>query len=238
MAVNHVDCTICEHETIGVIGPNGAGKSTFFNLLTGYFIPEAGEIYYCGKNITRVPPYARVNIGIVRTFQLVSVFDTLTVLENTMLARVRFDKDYGKRHRFFLRGLLKSRERDYCLEALNTIGIADKADALVSELPYGKKRELEIAIALTMNPRVLLLDEPLAGLSMVEITEIVDIIRALRGRLTILLVEHKISKILDLVERLYVMHEGQVIACGEPHAVICEPAVKQCYFGKEDAVCS
>ena len=237
VAVDNVDCTICENETIGVIGPNGAGKSTFFNLLTGYFIPEAGQIYYCGKDITRVQPYERVDLGIVRTFQLVSVFDTLSVLENVMLARIRFDKSYGKGNRFFLKGLLKSREKEYCLKALDTIGIADKADVMVSDLSYGKKRELEIAIALTMNPRVLLLDEPLAGLSMVEITEIVNIIRELRGTLTILLVEHKISKILDLVERLYVMHEGQVIICGDPNTVICDPAVKQCYFGKEDAVC-
>ena len=237
VAVDNVDCTICENETIGVIGPNGAGKSTFFNLLTGYFFPEAGQIYYCGKDITRVQPYERVDLGIVRTFQLVSVFDTLSVLENVMLARIRFDKSYGKGNRFFLKGLLKSREKEYCLKALDTIGIADKADVMVSDLSYGKKRELEIAIALTMNPRVLLLDEPLAGLSMVEITEIVNIIRELRGTLTILLVEHKISKILDLVERLYVMHEGQVIICGDPNTVICDPAVKQCYFGKEDAVC-
>ncbi len=121
--------------------------------------------------------------------------------------------------------------------ALDAIGIADKSGVKVSQLSYGKKRELEIAIAMTMDPTVLLLDEPLAGLSMVEITEIVNIISALKGKMTIVLVEHKISKILDLVERLYVMHEGQVITCGEPNAVICDPAVKQCYFGKENAVC-
>ena len=123
------------------------------------------------------------------------------------------------------------------MKALDSIGIADQADTKVSGLSYGKKRELEIAIALTMNPKVLLLDEPLAGLSMVEITEIVNIIKGLRGTLTILLVEHKISKILDLVGRLYVMHEGQVITCGEPNAVICDPDVKRCYFGKEEVVC-
>jgi len=234
-AVNNVDFEIHNGETVGIIGPNGAGKSTFFNLLTGLYIPDAGTITYCGREITKIPPYDRVDLGIVRTFQLVSVFDTLTVMENIMLARIRFDRSYGKR-RFFLRHLLHSREVERCLQALDTIGIADKGDVRVSDLPYGKKRELEIAIALSMDPKLLLLDEPLAGMSMVEITEIMDIIRGLKSTLTIVLVEHKISKILDLVDRLFVMHEGRTICSGEPNTVICDPAVKECYFGR-DNVC-
>jgi branched-chain amino acid transport system ATP-binding protein len=237
VAVDAVDSEIRENEIVGIIGPNGAGKSTFFNLLTGYFIPEAGKVFFFGKDITKTPSYERVALGIVRTFQLVSVLDSLSVLENVMLARIRFDRSYQVRSRFLLKNLLKSKEVDRCLKALDTIGIADKADVQVSELSYGKKRELELAIALTMDPKVLLLDEPLAGLSLVEINEIVNIIKGLRGTLTILLVEHKISRILDLVERLYVMHEGRVISVGEPNAVICDPAVKQCYFGKEDTAC-
>jgi branched-chain amino acid transport system ATP-binding protein len=236
VAANNVDFAIREGDTVGIIGPNGAGKSTFFNLLTGFYIPDSGSITYYGKDITKMPSYERVDLGIVRTFQLVSVFDTLTVMENMMLARVRFDKTYGKR-RFFLRNLLRSREVDTCVKALETIGIADKADVKVSDLPYGKKRELEIAIALTMEPKLLLLDEPLAGMSMVEITEIMEIIHGLKSTLTIALVEHKISKILDLVDTLYVMHEGQIICSGEPNAVICDPAVKECYFGRDDNVC-
>jgi branched-chain amino acid transport system ATP-binding protein len=235
VAVNNVDFEIRDGDTVGIIGPNGAGKSTFFNLLTGLYIPDSGSIAYFGRDITKMPPYDRVDLGIVRTFQLVSVFDTLTVLENMMLARIRFDKTYGK-NRFFLRNLLKSREVEGCIKSLDTIGIADKSDVKVSDLPYGKKRELEIAIALSMDPKLLLLDEPLAGMSMVEITEIMGIIRGLKSTLTIVLVEHKISKILDLVDTLYVMHEGQIICSGEPNAVICNPAVKECYFGR-DNVC-
>jgi branched-chain amino acid transport system ATP-binding protein len=237
VATNNVDYEIREKETAGIIGPNGAGKSTFFNLLTGYFIPDAGTITFRGKDITRIPSYNRVALGIVRTFQLVSVFDNLSVLENMMLARVRFDRRYESNARFFLRNMLRSSEVDYCMEALASIGIEEKAHVGVSELSYGKKRELEIAIALSMKPSLLLLDEPLAGLSMFEINEILSIIRQLKGSLTIVLVEHKISQILDLVERLNVMHEGQVICEGEPDAVICDPAVKECYFGKEDPVC-
>jgi branched-chain amino acid transport system ATP-binding protein len=237
VAVNNVDYEIRENETAGIIGPNGAGKSTFFNLLTGYFIPDSGSITYYGQDVTRMPSYDRVGLGIVRTFQLVSVLDNLTVLENIMLARIRFDKSYRVRNRFFLRNLLKSNEVNLCMESLDSIGIADKARVKVSELSYGKKRELEIAIALSMNPKLLLLDEPLAGLRMFEINEIMGIIRSLKGRFTIVLVEHKISQIMDLVEKLHVMHEGQVICHGEPNRVICDPSVQECYFGKEDAVC-
>jgi branched-chain amino acid transport system ATP-binding protein len=237
VAVNNVDYEIRENETAGIIGPNGAGKSTFFNLLTGYFIPDAGTINYFGKEITQMAPYNRVDLGIVRTFQLVSVLDNLTVLENIMLARIRFDASYRVRKRFFLKGLLKSREVDVCMRALDSIGIADKSNVKVSGLSYGKKRELEIAIALSMDPKLLLLDEPLAGLGTFEINEIMSIIRALKGKFTIVLVEHKISQIMDLVEKLHVMHEGQIICCGEPNRVICDPTVQECYFGKEDAVC-
>jgi branched-chain amino acid transport system ATP-binding protein len=233
VAANNVDFEIQKGDTVGIIGPNGAGKSTFFNLLTGLYIPDSGSITYFGKEITEMAPYDRVDLGIVRTFQLVSVFDTLTVLENMMLARIRFDKTYGKKQ-FFLKQLLKSREVERCMKALDTIGIADKGDVKVSDLPYGKKRELEIAIALSMDPKLLLLDEPLAGMSTVEITEIMDIIKGLKSTLTIVLVEHKISRILDLVDKLYVMHEGQIIRSGEPNAVICDPVVKECYFGKEN----
>lgn len=236
VAVNQVDFQIRQGETAGIIGPNGAGKSTFFNLLTGLYIPDSGNIIYYGRDITDIPPYERVDLGIIRTFQLVSVFDTLTVIENMMLARVRFDKKYKKTN-FFLKKLLRSNEKETCMKALETIGIASKADILVSDLPYGKKRELEIAIALSMEPKLLLLDEPLAGMSMVEIIEIMDIIRALKSKFSIVLVEHKISKILDVVDVLYVMHEGQIICSGEPNRVICDPAVKECYFGKDNNVC-
>ncbi len=236
VAVNNVDFAIMEGKTIGIIGPNGAGKSTFFNLLTGLYIPDLGNIHYYGRDITKLPPYERVGLGIVRTFQLVSVFDTLTVIENIMLARVRFDKSYGKRQ-FFLSNLLKSNEKATCIAALETIGLVNQANVKVSELSYGKKRELEIAIALSMEPKLLLLDEPLAGMSMVEIAEIIDIIKRLKSKLTIALVEHKISKILDLVDELCVMHEGQIICSGEPNLVICDPSVKECYFGKDHNVC-
>lgn len=236
VAVNNVDFAMRERETVGIIGPNGAGKSTFFNLLTGLYFPDSGNINYYGREITKMPPYKRVDLGIIRTFQLVSVFDTLTVMENMMLGRVRFDRIYGK-SRFFLKSLLKSKEIDTCMIALEKIGIANQANVKVSDLPYGKKRELEIAIALSMEPKLLLLDEPLAGMSTVEIVEIMDIIKGLKSKLTIALVEHKISRILDLVDTLYVMHEGQIICSGEPNAVICDLTVKECYFGKDSNVC-
>jgi branched-chain amino acid transport system ATP-binding protein len=236
-AANGVEYSLEEYTTAGIIGPNGAGKSTFFNLLTGLYIPDGGTIKFFDRDITKMPAYDRVHLGLVRTFQLVSVFDTLTVLENMVLARVRFDKGLKKGSRFFLHNMLKSNQTDECLRALKKIDLEDKASVQVSDLSYGKKRELEIAIALSMNPVVLLLDEPLAGLSMFEIGEIIEIIKELKGTLTIVIVEHKISQILDVVERLDVMHEGKIICHGEPNTVICDPAVKECYFGKSDPVC-
>ncbi|MCF8127827.1 MAG: ABC transporter ATP-binding protein [Deltaproteobacteria bacterium] len=237
MAVNRVTYALKEGESTGVIGPNGAGKSTFFNLLTGLFKPSEGRVFYHGKDITRMPAYERVNRGIARTFQLVSVFDTMTVLENMMLARIRMGRNYQSKFRFFFKNVRHRALMDECLKALDMMGIADKAEIATSDLSYGEKRELEIAIALSLNPKVLLLDEPFAGLSQVEILNISNVIMELKGRFSISIVEHKISKLMELVDRLYVINEGELICGGEPAEVICDPLVRECYWGKEDMVC-
>jgi len=237
VAVNRITYELKEGESAGIIGPNGAGKTTFFNLLSGFFKPDEGQVFYQGKDITRMPSYERVNQGIARTFQLVSVFDTMTVLENMMLARIRMGLNYRSRFRFFFK---KARHRalmDECLKALDRMGIGDKAEIPTSDLSYGEKRELEIAIALSLNPKVLLLDEPFAGLSQVEIINISKVIKELKGRFSIAIVEHKISKLMELVDRLCVINEGALMCEGAPDQVICDPLVRECYWGKEDIVC-
>ncbi|MBW1780762.1 MAG: ABC transporter ATP-binding protein [Deltaproteobacteria bacterium] len=234
VAVNRITYDVKEGETSGIIGPNGAGKSTFFNLLTGYFRPEEGQVFYQGKDITRMPSYERVNRGIARTFQLVSVFDSMTVLENMMLARIRLGRNYRSKTRFFFRNVRHRALMNECLGALDTMGIAAKAEIKTSDLSYGEKRELEIAIALSLNPRVLLLDEPFAGLSQVEIITISEVITQLKGKFAIVIVEHKISKLMELVERLCVINEGELICSGSPEEVICDPDVRECYWGKEE----
>ncbi|MBM4340250.1 MAG: ABC transporter ATP-binding protein [Deltaproteobacteria bacterium] len=237
-AVYDVNFELKEGEVAGIIGPNGAGKSTFFNLLTGFFPPSEGKILFMGQDITMVPSYHRVRMGLVRTFQLVSVFESLTALNNLVLAKIRFDKNYDSKSKFFFKDAHHAETVNACLEALKTVGISDRADVKTFELSYGDKRKLEIALALSLNPRILLLDEPLSGLSDVEINEVLDLIRLVKKNFTLILIEHKISRILDLVERLSVMHEGKLIAEGKPQEVLCDPLVRQVYWGREEVVCS
>ncbi|MFH1059696.1 MAG: ABC transporter ATP-binding protein [Pseudomonadota bacterium] len=237
IAVDRVCYQLAEGETAGIIGPNGAGKSTFFNLLTGYYPPDQGQIFYQGREVTRQPAWDRVNSGLVRTFQLVSVFESMSVLENMMLARIRQGRAYTSRARFFLGLARKGDLVDECLGALELMGLQDRAEAPASGLSYGEKRLLEIAIALSLKPQVLLLDEPFAGLSLVEIAQISEVVMALKGRFAIAIVEHKISKLMDLVDRLSVINEGALVCSGDPQTVICDPLVRECYWGKEDMVC-
>ena len=232
VAVSGVSYRLREGEAAGLIGPNGAGKTTFFNLLTGMFPPSGGTVHFRGVDITRCPPQERVTRGIVRTFQLVSVFDRLTVRENLVLALVRFGDDYARKGRFFFSDIGRREVVDACGKALETVGLEARADRGTSSLSYGDKRKLEIALALALRPSVLLLDEPFAGLSDGEIAEILALIRRVRSGISLVIIEHKISRIVDLVSRLSVMHEGKLIADGEPGKVIGDPLVRQVYWGR------
>lgn len=230
---------IAAGETHAVIGPNGAGKTTFFNLLTGMFPPSEGRISYFGEDITGTAPNARTSLGIVRTFQLVSVFDSLTVMDNLTLANVRFGRNYSSKVRFLFTNARQKETIELCLKSLRMMGMEDKADLMTAELSYGDKRKLEIALALSLRPKILLLDEPFAGLSDGEIGEVLRLLNEVKSQFTLIIIEHKISRIIDLVERLSVMHEGRLIAEGPPKEVLCDPQVREVYFGKEEGlVCS
>lgn len=235
-AVDSVNFTMAEGESVGIIGSNGAGKTTFFNLLTGLFPPTKGSIFFSGKNITNEPPHKRVMMGIIRTFQLVSVFDSLSVADNLLLSNIRFAKTHSSGGKFFFSDAHQPDIMKSCLDALKIMGIDQKADILTSELSYGDKRKLEIAVALSMNPKILLLDEPFAGLSDQEIVEVSGIIKKVRERFSLIIIEHKISRIVELVQRLCVMHEGRLIAEGIPNQVLCDPLVREVYWGKEDGL--
>jgi branched-chain amino acid transport system ATP-binding protein len=232
VAVSDVSYRLREGEAAGIIGPNGAGKTTFFNLLTGMFPPSGGTVLFRGADITRCPPHERVTRGIVRTFQLVSVFDQLTVRENLVLAVVRSGDDYARKGRFFFRDIGRREIVESCREALEMVGLEGKASWETSSLSYGDKRKLEIALALSLRPSVLLLDEPFAGLSDGEIDEVLGLIHRVKGGFSLVIIEHKISRIVDLVTRLSVMHEGTLIADGDPRKVIEEPLVRQVYWGR------
>jgi len=239
VAVNGVDFSMREGEAVGIIGSNGAGKTTFFNLLTGMFPPTSGAVFYDGKDITRVPPHKRVIMGMVRTFQLVSVFDSLTVVDNLILSVTRFREKQMPKGGFFFADARHPSVLKACEESLAIMGIEDKANLMTSELSYGDKRKLEIAVALSLKPRILLLDEPFAGLGDFEIEEVSSIIRRVKESFSFIIIEHKISRIVDLVQRLSVMHEGRLIAEGVPAEVLRNPLVREVYWGKEEGlVCS
>ncbi|MDR1535793.1 MAG: ABC transporter ATP-binding protein [Planctomycetota bacterium] len=230
-AVDKVDFLINTGDCAGIIGPNGAGKSTFFNMLTGMYTPTAGAVFYQGVNITRLPVEKRVALGMVRTFQLVSVFDSLTVLQNMIPPVDRFRRQYANKRLFYFGEAESPEVVECCRTWLAKVGIEKRGREMTANLSYGEKRKLEIAMALSLEPKILLLDEPLAGLSDVEIKDVLGLIGGLRGKFTILLIEHKISQIQNLVRRLSVMHEGRMIAQGEPLEIIHDREIRRIYWG-------
>jgi len=232
IAVNKVKFSIKRGEVTGIIGPNGSGKTTLFNLLSGFFPPTEGRIFFFGEDITHIPPYQRVMKGMVRTFQLVSVFNSMTVWENLVLSSIRFKEKHTSARRFFFSSTKNEEIQENCLEALRLVGLENHALTLTSELSYGSKRLLEIGIALSLNPKLLLLDEPLSGLSDIEIAEVLDLLNRIKNDLTLVIIEHKLSKIVNLVDRLCVMNEGNFICEGEPDNVLSDPSVRECYWGK------
>jgi branched-chain amino acid transport system ATP-binding protein len=238
VAVDQVNFCFQEGQVAGIIGPNGSGKTTLFNLLSGFFPPTGGSITFGGKDITRVPAHKRVEMGMARTFQLVSVFDSLTVWENLVLSTIKFRMEQQSLQNFFFAPAQKEQILDDCLRFLELVGLTQKAPVATSELSYGDKRMLEISIGLSLNPRVLLLDEPLSGLSDHEIGEVLELIHRVKEDFTLIIIEHKISKITNLVEKLFVMNEGRILCEGDPDKVLCDPAVRECYWGKEELSCS
>jgi branched-chain amino acid transport system ATP-binding protein len=229
VAVDRVDYSLREHEVAGIIGSNGAGKTTFFNLLTGYYPPDEGSILYKGSDVTRMTPQERVAIGMMRTFQLTSTFDNLSVIDNLVLT---FFRAYRKSSlmRLVLNTCERYRNEEKIVTILETFDLQDVRDRQVKHLSLGEKRRLEIAMAVLAEPEVLLLDEPLAGLAESEIKAILDVLGRHVGRQTILIVEHKISHVKDFLERLTVMHEGRIIADGGYEECLAHPEVRRSYW--------
>jgi branched-chain amino acid transport system ATP-binding protein len=228
-AVDRVDYTLRQNEVAGIIGSNGAGKTTFFNLLTGYYLPDEGAIFHKGDEITRMTPQQRVARGLMRTFQLTSTFDNLSVNDNLVLAFFRAHRKSSLVHLLF--NTRKKHRNDPKIEqVLETFELAAVRDREVRNLSLGEKRRLEIAMSVLAEPEVLLLDEPLAGLSEGEIRGVLDVLRRHVGRQTILIVEHKISHVKDFVERLTVMHEGRIIAEGGYEECLRHPEVRRSYW--------
>jgi branched-chain amino acid transport system ATP-binding protein len=229
-AVDDVSMAVAAGTLTSVIGPNGAGKTTFFNLLSGQLRPSAGRVFFKGVDVTTRPPSARTRLGIGRSFQLTSVFPTLTVLENVRLAvQSRRGPAFGAWRDY--RAYPALEDRAYAI--LESVLLAAMWRSPASDLAHGEKRKLELAILLALEPEVLLLDEPTAGMALEEVPVIVDLIRRIRARgdTTILLVEHKIDMVLALSDTIAVLKDGRLIAEGSPAAVRADPAVQAAYFG-------
>ncbi|MFN7085317.1 MAG: ABC transporter ATP-binding protein [Burkholderiales bacterium] len=229
IAVDQVHYCLRQNEVAGIIGSNGAGKTTFFNLLTGYHLPDAGTILHKGEDITRLTPQQRVARGLMRTFQLTSTFDNLSVVDNLVLAFFRAHRKSSLLHLLF-NTCRKHRGEDKIVATLETFDLQNVRDRQVKHLSLGEKRRLEIAMAVLAEPEVLLLDEPLAGLAESEIRSILEVLAKHVGRQTILIVEHKISHVKDFVQRLTVMHEGRIIADGGYEECLRHPEVRRSYW--------
>lgn len=230
-AVNGVSLDVEENETVGIIGPNGAGKTTFLNILTGFYMPEAGTVTFRGKDVTRHKPEHRVASGVMRTFQIVQVFDNLTVFENMALAYYRKREKSSLPLSLFFTNFYRNKDIIAAVsESLELFDLSPTKDLLVSSLSLGSKKKLEIAMSWVTNPEVLIFDEPFAGVGDQEIDEILSIIQKIRHRKTIIIVEHKISKLEGLVDKLAVMHEGRFIAIGPFEKTINDPAVRESYW--------
>ena len=228
-AVNGVSLAIEAGTLHSIIGPNGAGKTTLFNLLTGTYRPSSGSILFDGRDITGTPAHRVAHLGLARSFQRTNVFPAFSLLDNAWVAAFACGPSWE--------GLLWRRADRYpevkarALAALADVGLADKAGKPVREISHGEQRQLELAIALAAAPRVLLLDEPAAGLSPEETRKLVALVRALKGRYTIVLIEHKMDIIMSVSDRISVMHFGSLIAEGTPAEIQKNPEVRRAYLG-------
>jgi branched-chain amino acid transport system ATP-binding protein len=218
LAVDDVGLELAEGELHAVIGPNGAGKTTLIHLLSGALKPDAGVIVLDGRDVTRLAMHRRVRLGLARSYQITSVFPNITVLENLALA---------------VQGASGRDDRDRARGALDVVGLGARADDLAGALAHGERRRLELGLALSTGARLLLLDEPMAGMGPEEAARIVDLLSALKRKRTILLVEHDMDAVFRLADRITTLLDGRVIASGAPEEIRRHPEVRRAYLGEE-----
>lgn len=226
-----VTLQVPEGEMLGVIGPNGAGKTTLFNLISGILTPTEGKITLSGVDVTQQAVHTRARAGLGRTFQTSSLFNGLSALENVRLAA---QTELGGSLSIVRFPRAGDPATTIAKEKLEEVGLAHHADTLAGVLSHGDKRKLEIAMLLATDPKVILLDEPMAGVASGDVDDLIEVIRGLHltNRRTVLMVEHHMEVVLGLVDRVAVMHHGQLLACDTPEAVMADPAVQSAYLGE------
>jgi len=240
VAVDHVSCAFAPGTLTAIVGPNGAGKTTYFNLISGQLRATQGQVLLNGEDITRLPAPLRTHRGLGRAFQLTQLFPNLSVQENVRLAVQA--REAGRHGGLDLFSVWLDRKA-WIAEArriLDSVRLDDKRDATAASLPHGDQRKLEVALLMALDPKVYMFDEPTAGMSVDEVPVILDLIRELKARRDrlILLVEHKMDVVSELADRIVVLHNGQLVADGEPASVIASAVVQQAYLGvvPEEAV--
>ena len=227
LAVDRVDVAVREGELRSIIGPNGAGKTTFFRLISGEMAPTAGRIWLRGRDVTGLPQHAISRLGVAKSYQITNIFPHLTVFENVRVAA----QGHARAFDFWSRAAALSGPRERAEELLAMMGLGAKAGLLAAHLSHGEKRHLEIAIALATDPTLLLLDEPTAGMSPEETDETMRLIKTLAAGRTIVLVEHKMKLVMNVSDRITVLHQGQVLADGTPGEIRANELVQRTYLG-------
>ena len=229
-ASDNVSLSVHTGEIHAVIGPNGAGKTTLIAQLQGEVMPDSGAIWFDGREITRLAPHQRAAIGIARSFQITSVFMDMTVLDNAALA---IQAIAGHSFHFWRSASTDPRLRGPAREAIERVGLGSKADFLVAHLSHGQRRQLELAMAIASRPKLLLLDEPLAGMGGDESRLMVELVRDLKRTHTILLVEHDIQAVFSIADRITVLVSGRTVVTGTPEQVRTNAEVREAYLGEE-----
>lgn len=231
-AVDDVNLQVQDGHIHALIGPNGAGKTTVFNLLTKFLPPTRGEILYRGKAITGMKANEIARLGLVRSFQISAVFGHMTAMENV---RVALQRPMGTSFHFWKSERTLDHLNDRAIELLEEVGLREYADVLTVEMPYGRKRALEVATTLAMDPTMMLLDEPTQGMGAEDVDRIVELIRRVAKGRTVLMVEHNLSVVSRLCDRITVLARGSVLAEGDYATVSADPRVKEAYMGSEAA---